>query len=202
MRHRNNLSDSNVFVQNKADFILFLLCAFCTWQHNDRRSSERSVFTFTMQLEVLECITASHLICRLQKLDINQLFLGRFYRLILRNTWENDRHLSPLHLPECPRADCVHTLLSEVCTAPHRKKKNNKKNLGRSGDENRWWNSVRNTREKNNRHLLVKPNLVPPSHSSRVQLTERRRQTDRQTAAVYLYVCTLEDRRSSLINTD
>lgn len=50
------------------------------------------------------------------------------------------------------------------------------KNLGRSTDENRWQNSVRNTREKNNRHLLVKPNLVPPSHSSRVQLTAPLRQ--------------------------
>lgn len=28
---------------------------------------------------------------------------------------------------------------------------------------------MRNTEEKNKRHLLVKPNLVPPSHSSRVQ---------------------------------
>ncbi|KAK2857117.1 hypothetical protein Q5P01_005852 [Channa striata] len=45
------------------------------------------------------------------------------------------------------------------------------KNLGRSGEENRWRNSVRNTREENNRHLLVKPNLVPPSHSSRVHVT-------------------------------
>lgn len=35
---------------------------------------------------------------------------------------------------------------------------------------------MRNAREKNNRHLLVKPNLVPPSHSSRVQLTELLRQ--------------------------
>lgn len=58
--------------------------------------------------------------------------------------------------------------------APHRKKR--EKNLGRSGDENRWRNSVRNTEEKNNRHLLVKPNLVPPSHSSRVQPTELLRQ--------------------------
>ena len=105
-----------------------------------------------------------------------------------RFTWRSDT-----------RADCVHTLLSEVCTAPHREEEEGKKkkNLGRSGDENRWWNSVRNTGEKNNRHLLVKPNLVPPSHSSRVQLTERRRQTDR-----YLYIWTLEDRRKFLINTD
>lgn len=37
------------------------------------------------------------------------------------------------------------------------------------GGENRWRNSVRNTEEKNKGHLLMKPNLVPSPHSSRVQ---------------------------------
>lgn len=35
---------------------------------------------------------------------------------------------------------------------------------------------MRKTEEKNNRHLLMKPNLVSPSHSSRVQPTELLRQ--------------------------
>lgn len=48
------------------------------------------------------------------------------------------------------------------------------------GDENRWRNSVRNTEEKNKGHLLMKPNLVPPSHSSRDQ-PNAGAQTDRQT---------------------
>lgn len=96
------------------------------------------------------------------------------------------------------------------------------KNLGRSGDENRWWNSVRNTREKNNRHLLVKPNLVPPSHSSRVQLTELLRQRlgrihsisstklycwecDRRSEIAFIrqiYLYTVKDGQNSFYNKD
>lgn len=49
------------------------------------------------------------------------------------------------------------------------------------GDENRWRNSVRNTEEKNKGHLFMKPNLVPPSHSSRVQ-PNAGTQTERQTS--------------------
>lgn len=63
----------------------------------------------------------------------------------------------------------AHGARREKLLTGRRGKEKKEEKLGRRGDENRWRNSVRNTEEKNKRHLLVKPNLVPPPHSSRVQ---------------------------------
>ena len=49
------------------------------WPSRTRdRNITTTVFTFTVHPDVLECITASHHICRLQKLDINQPFWDDF----------------------------------------------------------------------------------------------------------------------------
>lgn len=77
----------------------------------------------------------------------------------------------------------VHTLFArkkeKLLAGEGRWEKVGGRGRGEGGDENRWRNSVRNTEEKNKGHLLVKPNLVPPSHSSRVQ-PNAGAQTDRQ----------------------
>lgn len=77
-------------------------------------------------------------------------------------------HPSP---PDTPRVCTYICVFAQPAFTEREREK-----LGRRGDENRWRSSVRNTQEKNNRHLLLKPNLVPPSHSSRVQPTELLRQ--------------------------